>query len=117
MIWNVLNLKNKGAKFSVHVHFLNNKDAFKMKEVLMTPSEIVAFCAKPERVGRVAHIEFNGSNHYACMQTPGAAVQIAEPVKTSLMMAVQVVQANRKQKEPKEEFIRSLRKKRKTTKR
>ena len=100
VIWSVHNLKTKGAKFSVHVHVLNNKDAFKMKEVLMTPSEIVAFCAKPERVGRVAHIEFNGSNHYACMQTPGAAVQIAEPVKTSLMMAVQVVQANRK--EPKE---------------
>ena len=71
----------------------------------MTPSEIVAFCAKPERVGRVAHIEFNGSNHYACMQTPSAAVQIAELVKNSLMMAVQVVQANKKQKEQPKETI------------
>ena len=38
-----------------------------MKDFYMTPTEIASFCNRPERIGRVAHIEFNGVDHYSCM--------------------------------------------------
>lgn len=78
VMWNKKMLNKRNVKHQVIVCM--NRDhcdstntwPYEMKESAMLIEEIVTFCKDPTHMRRVAHIEWDGSAHYACMQSVNA---------------------------------------------
>ena len=96
VMWNKKMLNKRNVKHQVIICM--NRDhcdstntwPYEMKESAMLIEEIVTFCKDPTHMRRVAHIEWDGSAHYACMQSVNAVdsrmgsvlMQSATPVPT-----------------------------------
>ena len=81
VIWNYSSIRKRDARQQVVVclDFTSTTDPFAMKDLYMTPTEIASFC-RPERIGRVTHIEFNGVDHYSCMLSATGVVNCLSSV-------------------------------------
>ena len=66
VLWNAKTIRTRNVKHQVLVYSPTKEDEYKMKQLHWHVRKIIAYCnANP---GRVAHLEFNGSNHFNCRQ-------------------------------------------------
>ena len=91
--WNKTTLRNSEAQQQVimHMHDASLSDG-EIKEINMTPAEIVSFSQTDPRV---MHIEWNGVNHYAAL-IGSSDVPIKQTVHNALMLATPVADVNPK---------------------
>jgi hypothetical protein len=94
--WNKTTMRKSNALQQVIIHLHDEEAPLDMKEVTMSPVEILAFSQSD---ARVMHIEWNGTNHYAALVGP-VPVPINVEQMNALMLTTPVADVNPKSFKP-----------------